>query len=150
MRSDNGGEYSNGGFSDFCAQEGIRREFTIPYNPQQNGVSERKNRTIVGVARAMIHDQGLPLFLWAEAYNTVVYLQNRSPHRVLGNMTPEEAFTGEKPHVGHLSIFGCAHVLISPRSRGRSWNPWQRRVSLWVTTRLQRPIRSSFLLNGEW
>ena len=49
MRLDNGGEYTYGGFSDFCAQEGIRREFTVPYNPQQNGVSERKNKAIVGL-----------------------------------------------------------------------------------------------------
>jgi len=56
LRLDNGGEYTDGGFSDFYAQEGIRREFTIPYNSQKNGVSERKNKAIVGAARAMIHD----------------------------------------------------------------------------------------------
>ena len=58
LRSDDGGEYTDGGFSDFYAQEGIRREFTVPYNPQQKGVYERKNRPIVGAARAMIHDYG--------------------------------------------------------------------------------------------
>jgi len=62
LRSDNGGEYIDGGFYDFCAQEGIRREFMVPYHPQQNRVSERKNRAIVGAARVMIHDQELPLF----------------------------------------------------------------------------------------
>jgi hypothetical protein len=59
---------------EFCAGEGIRRELNVPYNPQQNGVAERKNRAIFGDARAMIHDQGLPLFLWAEACYTAVYL----------------------------------------------------------------------------
>jgi hypothetical protein len=92
---------------DFCAGEGIRRELIVPYNPQQNGVAERKNRTIVGVARAMLHDQGLPLFLWAEACYTAVSLQNKSPHKVVGSMTPEEAFYGKKLEVGHLRIFGC-------------------------------------------
>ena len=72
----------------FCASEGIQREFIVPYTPQQNGVAERKNMAIIGVARAMIHDQGLPLFLWAEACNTTAYLHNRSPHRSLGNLTP--------------------------------------------------------------
>ena len=68
LRSNNGEEYTLGEFVDFCSKAGIRREFTVPYNPQQNGVSERKNRSIVGAAKAMLHDQGLPLFLWAEAY----------------------------------------------------------------------------------
>ena len=93
LRSDNGGEYTLGEFVDYCAEAGIRREFTVPYNPQQNRVAERKNRSIIGAAKAMLHDQGLPLFLWAEACNTAVYLQNRSPHRALGHMTPKEAFS---------------------------------------------------------
>jgi hypothetical protein len=74
LRFDNGGEYTSNEFSDFCAREGITREVTVPYNPQHNGVAERENMAIVGVARAMLHDQGLPLFLWVEACNIVVYL----------------------------------------------------------------------------
>ena len=87
LRSDNGGEYTSKEFDGFCRQEGIRRQLTVPYTPEQNKVAERKNRSIVGVARAMLHDQSLPFFLWAEACSTVVYLQNRSPHRAVGNMT---------------------------------------------------------------
>jgi transposase InsO family protein len=67
LRSDNGGE-----FVDFCAHVGIRRQMTVPYNPQQNGVAERKNRVIAGAARSMLHDQGLPLYLWAEASATTI------------------------------------------------------------------------------
>eukprot|EP00253_Pinus_taeda_P016481 PITA_16481 len=63
LRSDNGGEYALGEFVDYCAEAGIRREFTVPYNPQQNEVVERKNRSIIGAAKSMLHDQGLPLFL---------------------------------------------------------------------------------------
>jgi transposase InsO family protein len=63
LRTNNGGEYTSKDFMDFCAGEGIRRELTVPYNPQQNGVAEKKNRAIVGAERAMLHDQGLPLFL---------------------------------------------------------------------------------------
>ena len=62
LRSDNGREYTFGEFVDYCAEAGIRREFTVPYNPQQNGVAKRKNRSIVGAAKAMLHDQGLPFF----------------------------------------------------------------------------------------
>jgi hypothetical protein len=69
-----------------------QRELIVPYNPQQSGVAERKDRAIVGVARSMLHDQGLPLFLWAEACYTKVYLQNKILHRALGDKTPEEVF----------------------------------------------------------
>ena len=74
LRSDNGGEFISGEFKDFCSIEGIQRELIAPHNPQQNEVAERKNRTIVGVARAMLHDQGLPIHLWVEACNTTVYV----------------------------------------------------------------------------
>jgi transposase InsO family protein len=123
LRSDNGGEYTSKDFDDYCVREGIRREMTVAYNPQQNGVAERKNRSIVGAARAMIHDQGLPLFLWAEACNTAVYLQNRSPHRALGNVTPDEAFTGQKPQVGHLRIFGCVTYSFIPKELRKKMEP---------------------------
>ena len=93
LRSDNGGEYTSTKFNDFCKEAGIKRELMIPYNPQQNGVVERKNRIVVEEAKAMIHDQSLPMFLWAEASRTVVYVQNRCPHKILKNMTPGEAFT---------------------------------------------------------
>jgi hypothetical protein len=118
LRSDNGGEYISNEFKDFCSREGIRRELIAPHNPQQNGVAERKNRRIVGAARAMLHDQGLPMHLWAEACNTGVYVQNRCPHRILGMSTPEEAFTGKKPDVSHFEIFGSSiYVHVTKDSR---------------------------------
>ena len=67
----------------------MQRDLTTPYNPQQNVVAERKNRTIMEEARAILHDQDIPMHLWAEAATTVVYVQNHSPHRVLENKTPE-------------------------------------------------------------
>ena len=67
--------------------------------------------------KAMIHDQDLPMHLWAEASRTVVYVQNRSPHRELGNKTPEEMFSGEKPKVIHLRIFGCPIYVHVPKEK---------------------------------
>ena len=61
----------------------------------------------------MIHDQSLPMFLWAEASKTSVYVQNRCPHKIVKNMTPEEAFTGVKPEVGQLQIFGWSSLHTS-------------------------------------
>eukprot|EP00253_Pinus_taeda_P003971 PITA_03971 len=74
LRSDNSGEYVSQEIKEFCATKGIKRELTAPHNPQQNGVAERKNKTIVGATQVMLHDQGLPLHLWAEACNIAAYL----------------------------------------------------------------------------
>ena len=67
LSGDNGGEYISNEFKNFCSKEGIQRELIAPHNPQQNGVAERNNRTLVGATGAMLHDQGLPLHLWVEA-----------------------------------------------------------------------------------
>ena len=76
-QTDNGTEYETYEFKNFFREAGIKRETTIGYTPEQNGVVEPKNMTIGEVARAMLRDQGLPKFLWGEAANTVVYIQNR-------------------------------------------------------------------------
>ena len=89
---DNGTEYESNEFNDFCREVGNKRETTTAYIPEQNGVAERKNRTILEVAHAMLWDQGLPKFLWGEVVNIVVYVQNRCPHSALDSKTPEELF----------------------------------------------------------
>ena len=83
-------------------------------------MAKRKDRSIVGVARAMLHDQSLHFFLWTNACSTVVYLQNRSPHWALGSKTLEEMFTGKKPEVSHFRIFGCptfSHIPSEKRTK---------------------------------
>jgi transposase InsO family protein len=74
LRSDNGGEFTSDEFKAFCKEVGIKRELSTPYNPQQNGVAERKNRTIMEAIKAMIHDQDLSMHLWAEASRTTMYM----------------------------------------------------------------------------
>ena len=74
FRSDNGGEFTSGEFKTFCNEVGIKRELSTPYNPQQDGVAERKNRTNMEAVKAMIHDQGLPMHLWAKASRTTIYV----------------------------------------------------------------------------
>jgi hypothetical protein len=118
LRSDNGGEYISNKFKDFYNREGIQRELIAPHNPQQNGVAERNNRMIVSAARAMLHDQGLPMHLWAEACNTAVYVQNHCPHRILGMSTPEEDFTAKKLNVSHFKKFGSSvYVHVTKDSK---------------------------------
>jgi hypothetical protein len=118
LRTDNGGEYTSKEFVAFYKLAGIRRELTVPHNPQKNGVAERKNRSIEETVKALLNDQGLSMFLWREATMTTIYVQNRSPHRILKDMTPEEAFSGKKPNVENLRIFGCPVTLTFPRTRG--------------------------------
>ena len=74
----------------------------------------------MGVARAMLHDQSLPLHLWVEACNTAIYVQNNCPHKILGMSTPEEAYFGKRPHISHLRIFGSPvymHVTKDARKK---------------------------------
>jgi transposase InsO family protein len=84
VRSDNGGEYTSNELGSFCGDARIKRELTTRYNLEQNGVAERKNRTIMEAVKTMIHDQYLPMHLWAEAARTIVYVQNRLSHSALG------------------------------------------------------------------
>jgi transposase InsO family protein len=80
LRIDNEGEYTSNEFSDFYKEAWIKREKNVAYNLQQNGVVERKNWSIISAVKTMIHDQSLPLFLWAEACNTTMYLHEHDAH----------------------------------------------------------------------
>ncbi|UYV70127.1 hypothetical protein LAZ67_7001882 [Cordylochernes scorpioides] len=98
--------------------QGIVHELTAPYTPEQNGISERDNRTIVESARCLLHGRKMPLELWAEAVNTAVYLLNRCTTKVLGNSTPYEIWYKRKPSILHLKTFGCnAYVHIPKDNR---------------------------------
>ena len=83
LRSDQGGEFKKGVFTKYCNEHGIQQQFTTPYTPQQNGVAERKNRTLVECARSMLKGKNLTNGFWAEAVNIAVYLKNRSPTKSL-------------------------------------------------------------------
>jgi hypothetical protein len=77
----------------------------------------------VGAARAMLHDQGLPIHFWVEACNTVVYVQNHYPHRILGMSTPEEDFTGKKPNVSHFKFFGSSVYVHMTKDSRKTMEP---------------------------
>ena len=79
LRSDNGGEYTSNEFKSYCSEKGIRHEKTVPCTPQQNGVAERMNRTIVEKIRCMLRMANLPKSFWGEVVVTACYLINRSP-----------------------------------------------------------------------
>ena len=120
LRSDGGGEYVNHKFRTYLQNYGIKHQVTVPYSPQQNGVAERFNRTVVEMTRTLLHSANLPYTFWAEAINTATYIRNRCVSSALENtrVTPEELWTGNKPDVSNLRKFGCtAYVLINNRHK---------------------------------
>ena len=111
LRTDRGGEFTSIEFGAYMADHGVHRQLTAPYLPQQNGVVERRNQTVVTTARSMMKAKGVPGRFWGEAVHTAVYLLNRSPTKPLDGTTPYEAWYGEQPSVHHLRTFGyVGHV----------------------------------------
>jgi len=120
LRSDNIGKFVSKKFDDFLHECGIERQTSAPYTPQQNGDTKRANRTIMECARSMIRAQRLDLEFCAKAVNTSIYIKNRCPTKALNSKTPQEAWTGTKPDVSHLRVFGCktfAHNSDEKRSK---------------------------------
>lgn len=95
LRSDRG-EYTSMEFNKLCDDLGMKRHFTTLYTPQENGVAERKNKTIVEMAKCLMHEKKIPLEFWVEAVNIAVYILNRCPTRALEKKTPFEAYSGRK------------------------------------------------------
>jgi transposase InsO family protein len=107
FRSDRGGEFNSLEFKEYCDEHGIKHFTTAPYTPQQNGVVERRNCTVVEMARCLLKARGVPAEFWGEAVSTAVYLLNRSPTKSLKGKTPYEAWHNRKPKVHHLRTFRC-------------------------------------------
>ena len=90
----------------------------IPYTPQQNDVAERKNRTIMEMARYMLGN--LPNFLWGEVVSIAIYILNRCPTKAVQGKTPFEAWSGRKPNISHLRVFGCeafSYIVFEKRKK---------------------------------
>lgn len=120
LRTDNGTEYCNNEFKEYLRKNGIRHQLTVEYTPQQNGVAERKNRTLIEMARCMLLQASLPPSYWAEAISTANYIRNRCPSRSLGNNIPEKIWSGKKPTLSHLQTFGVkAFALDKTPNKGK-------------------------------
>ena len=108
LQSDNGGEYLSKEMTQFLEDRGIQHRLTTPYNPFQNGVAERLNRTLCDLVRTMLHEMNLPKKFWAEAVSVATHVRNRVTGKTLGpNITPYEVMFNCKPNLSYLREFGC-------------------------------------------
>ena len=112
IRSDNGTEFKNAVLNDFCSEKGISRQYSAPRTPQQNGVVERKNRTLVEAARTMLSESKLPTYFWAEAVNTACYTQNRTLINKDHEKTPYELMANKKPTLKYFHVFGAKCFVL--------------------------------------
>lgn len=123
LRTDNGLEFCNKRFDQFCMDEGIVRHRTCSYTPQQNGVAERLNRSILNKVRSMLSERGLEAKFWEEAVSTAFYLMNRNPSSVIEFEIPEQRWTTETPDLSGLRRFGCIAYIhaddgkLNPRAK---------------------------------
>jgi len=122
LRSDNGKEYTSRQFTMFCEETCIEHQLAPLYTPQQNGVSERKNQTIMEMVRCMFHEKGLPNEYWAEAAYTAVFLLNRLPTKAVDGKTPFKAWYGYKPFLKNFKVFGCLYFTYVPQIKRDTLN----------------------------
>jgi transposase InsO family protein len=123
IRSDNGIEFKNSQIEGFLEEEGIKHEFSSPYTPQQNGVVERKNRTLLDMARTMLDEYKTPNQFWAEAINTAYYsIYRLYLHRIL-KKTSYKLLTGKKPNVSYFRVFGSKCFILIKRGRESKFAP---------------------------
>jgi len=115
VRSDHGGEFENEPFESFCEKHGIIHKFSSPRTPQQNGVVERKNRTLQEMARTMIHENNFAKHFWAEAVNTTCYIQNKIYIRPILVKTAYELFKGRRPNISYFHQFGCTCYILNTK-----------------------------------
>ena len=140
LRTDRGGEYNSIAFKEFCKAHGIKRQLAIAFTPQQNGVVERKNRTIMNMVRTALLEKEVPKVFWPDAMQGVNHILNRSPTLIVKDMTPEEAWSERKPSVEHFRILDVSDMFISLMLK--EVNP-----CIFESVELDISVRSKFLLD---
>jgi hypothetical protein len=123
IRSNNGSEFKNLQVEEYLEEEGIKHEFSAPYTPQQNGVVERKNMTLIDMARTMLGEYKTPERFWSEAMNTVWHAINwLYLHRLL-KKTSYELLIGNKPNVSYFRVFGSKCYILVKKGRNSKFAP---------------------------
>lgn len=117
LRTYRGGEFCSREFEEFCKNEGIKRQLTAAYTPQQNGMAERRNQTIMNLVRSTMTERKMPNEFWEEGVKWITYVLNRSSASAVQDQTPEEAWSGVKPNVQQFKVFGCIGHFHIPEAK---------------------------------
>ncbi|SGY60145.1 BQ5605_C007g04389 [Microbotryum silenes-dioicae] len=141
LRSDNGGEYT--AFNKFCAEQGIRRDKSVPYTPEQNGRAERLNRSIVEGVLALLHDSGLPAHLWEEATQYYLDCKNLTPHAGIDGGLPDAIWHGIPQDLSRLRTFGCRAWATVPQHERTKLEP--KGIPLIFRTRISHNVTNIVL-----
>ena len=144
LRTDNGGEYTSNRFKQFLVSVGIKHQLSVAYNPQQNGVAERMNRTLKEMMRSLLGDSDLPNGYWGEAVRTAAYLRNRCPSRAIDGKSPEQVFSGKVPGLSHLKAFGSKAYVFVPDARRRELDP---KANEWIFVGYSEETKAYRLVN---
>nr|GEV49336.1 retrovirus-related Pol polyprotein from transposon TNT 1-94 [Tanacetum cinerariifolium] len=148
LRTDRGVEFNSKAFTKYCDDTGLKHHFTAPYSPQQNGVMERRNRSVIEMARSMMKSMEVLDTLWGEVVRQAVYIQNRVPTKTLGDTTPYEGWSGKKPNLEHLRVFGCvAHSKVL-RGHQQKLNSRSEMLKWGETTKFKESPSSTFTIEG--
>ena len=126
LKSDNGGEFTSLTFKSYCSTHGIQKQFSQPYTPQHNGLAERKNWTLLNIVQCFLIDSQLPQFLWAEAVQATCTIINLQPSKQQLAKTPEELFSGHKPDISKLRIFGIMTYVFDTNPKKSKLDPRSR------------------------
>jgi transposase InsO family protein len=117
VRSDNGSEFKNTRVDDLCDDSGIKHQFSAKYTPQSNGLVERKNRTLIDMARSMLSEYNVSHSFWAKAINTACFYINRLYCHAFLEKTPYELLNGRKPNIAYFRVFGCKYYILKKGTR---------------------------------
>jgi len=138
-----------------CVAKEIKQEVTSPYTPQHNGIAERRNRTLHDMARCMLKGEGLPNSFWGEAITTTTYILNRCPTKKLEAVVPETIWSGLKPIVSHLKIFGSLFYRPIPDEKRKKLEDKSESLILigyhpTGAYRLFNPVNQQILISGDF
>ncbi|CAM6106739.1 unnamed protein product [Calypogeia fissa] len=162
VRSDNGGEYRSNEFDKFGSDLGLKHHYTIPDTPEQNGVAERLNRTLLEKTRSMLSKSKLPQSFWAEVVNHAAYVYNLSPHSTKFMQTPFDLWYKRPADYSQLRIFGCAayvHIELAHRTKldptfkkciFLGFSPGQKGYKLWDPVDCKVVVSKNVVFDEDW
>ncbi|KAJ0509944.1 putative RNA-directed DNA polymerase [Helianthus annuus] len=155
LRSDRGGEFTSKTFNDFCDVHGIKRQLTAAYTPQQNGVAERRNKTLMNMVRCLLIEKQMPKWFWTEAANWACHILNRCVTSALEDRIPEEVWSGNKPNVDYFKIFGCiGYVHVPSQLRTKLDNKSHKCIFLGISKeskayKLYDPVQQKIVISRD-